>query len=76
MEIMPLMWTMKKFITEDLISCGKPFTDLYQIQISKKFVKENAFWLEDYSLYMAVKNSQDGASWSEWDSELKRRNPE
>ena len=32
--------------------------------------------MEDYSLYMAVKNSQDGASWSEWDSELKRRNPE
>ncbi|WP_287972291.1 4-alpha-glucanotransferase [Blautia sp.] len=42
----------------------------------EEFVKENAFWLEDYSLYMAVKNSQDGASWSEWDSELKRRNPE
>ena len=23
----------------------------------QEFVKENAFWLEDYSLYMAVKDS-------------------
>ena len=32
----------------------------------EKFVEENTFWLEDYSLYMAIKNSLKGISWSEW----------
>ena len=40
------------------------------------FVKENAFWLEDYGLYMAIKNSLDGVSWGEWEDSLKRRVPE
>ena len=39
------------------------------------FVSENGWWLEDYSLYMAIKNSKGGISWSEWDEDLKRRNP-
>ncbi len=37
------------------------------------FVKENEFWLEDYSLYMAIKNSLDGISWSQWEERLKCR---
>lgn len=40
------------------------------------FVEENSFWLEDYSLYMAIKNSCGGISWSEWDEDLKHRNPD
>jgi len=41
-----------------------------------KFCKENSFWLEDYSLYMAVKDSFGGASWIEWDEDIKTRRPE
>lgn len=37
------------------------------------FTKENAFWLEDYALFMAVKNSYGGASFSEWDEDIKMR---
>ena len=37
------------------------------------FVKENAYWLDDYSLYMAIKDSKGGISWSEWDEGLKNR---
>ena len=37
------------------------------------FVKENEFWLEDYSLYMAIKNSLNGMSWSQWEDKLKCR---
>lgn len=40
------------------------------------FVEENRFWLEDYGLYMAIKNSLNGISWSEWEDSLKRRVPE
>ena len=41
----------------------------------KKFVKENNFWLDDYALYMAVKNSFDGVSFIEWDEDIRRRDP-
>lgn len=37
------------------------------------FVMENSWWLEDYCLYMAVKNSLGGISWSQWSEELKQR---
>ena len=39
----------------------------------QKFVEENAAWLEDYSLYMAIKDSLNGISWIEWPTELKNR---
>lgn len=37
------------------------------------FVTENGFWLEDYSLYMALKDKHDGAGWNEWEHSLKNR---
>lgn len=42
----------------------------------RRFVKDNGYWLDDYALYMAVKNSFDGKSWSEWDEDIKLRRPE
>lgn len=33
-------------------------------------------WLPDYSLYMAVKNRFGGKSWSEWDEDIRLREPE
>ncbi len=38
-----------------------------------KFVKENAFWLDDYALFMAIKEKQCGKSWQEWEKALKNR---
>ncbi len=38
-----------------------------------KFREENAFWLGDYALYMAVKNSFDSVSWIEWDEDIRLR---
>ena len=37
------------------------------------FIRTNAYWLDDYTLYMAVKNSFDGVSWIEWDEDIKLR---
>lgn len=37
------------------------------------FVKENDFWLEDYALFMAVKQRFDGASWIEWAEDIRKR---
>lgn len=41
----------------------------------KEFVTENAYWLDDYALYMAVKNSFGGASFIEWDEDIRVRKP-
>ena len=41
-----------------------------------KFVQENKFWLDDYALYMAVKDDLGGSSWTFWDEDIKLRKPE
>lgn len=41
----------------------------------RKFQEKHSFWLEDFSLYMAVKNYFHGISWSEWDEDIKLRQP-
>ncbi len=40
------------------------------------FCEKSAYWLEDYALYMSVKNSFDGISWLEWEEDIKLRKPE
>ncbi len=37
------------------------------------FQKENSSWLEDYALYMAIKDSYGGLSWTSWDEDIKLR---
>jgi 4-alpha-glucanotransferase len=39
------------------------------------YVDENDAWLEDYSLFMALKGEHHGASWEHWETELRRREP-
>ena len=39
----------------------------------RSFLSRNKFWLEDYALYMAVKNSFGGVSFSEWDDDIRLR---
>lgn len=40
------------------------------------YIAENAYWLEDYCLYMAVKESFGNVSWDKWDEDIKLRRPE
>ncbi len=37
------------------------------------FMTKNKKWLEDYALFMAIKDEQDGVSWQEWPQELRLR---
>lgn len=39
----------------------------------KAFCTENKSWLNDYSLYMAIKGSQDGREWTAWETPLRNR---
>ena len=39
------------------------------------FLADNADWLEDYALFMALKDKFGGVSWFQWPEELRRRDP-
>lgn len=42
----------------------------------KEFEEKNNFWLQDFSLYMAVKSHFEGKSWTEWEEDIRLREPE
>ncbi len=42
----------------------------------RTFVKQEQEWLDDYALYMAVKNHFGGVSWDQWDEDIRLRKPE
>jgi 4-alpha-glucanotransferase len=42
----------------------------------QSFIKENAFWLQDYALFKVIKGEYHEKAWEEWSDELKERNSE
>lgn len=42
----------------------------------KDFEKENEFWLNDYAMYMALKNHFDNKEWLLWDEDVRYRKEE
>ncbi|MEB3268136.1 MAG: 4-alpha-glucanotransferase [Leptolyngbya sp.] len=41
-----------------------------------EFCQGRDFWLDDYAFFMALKRAHNGASWTQWDDEIARRQPE
>lgn len=41
----------------------------------QEFVQKNAYWLEDYALYMAIKDGFRGICWVAWEEDIKLRTP-
>ncbi len=41
----------------------------------RAFVAEQGWWLEDYALFMALKQEHGGVAWTEWDAGAARRDP-
>jgi 4-alpha-glucanotransferase len=39
------------------------------------FCEEKASWLDDYALFMALKQVTNGKSWTQWDEHIKKRDP-
>lgn len=39
------------------------------------FIAEQGWWLEDYSLFMALKQAHSGVAWTDWDPGAARREP-
>ena len=55
---------------------AKAFERFKPDEAYEKFVHENAFWLEDYSLFMAEKDEHGGIPWTQWEEPLMHRDPE
>lgn len=54
----------------------KQTSDASVITDFHRFCDENAFWLEDYSLYQALKLKNYYAAWTQWEDGLKLRQPD
>jgi len=40
-----------------------------------KFCKKESYWLDDFALFLSLKNHHEGAWWLDWPAELKNREP-
>ncbi len=40
------------------------------------FLSENTYWLDDYTLFMALKECNNGKSWSSWSEDIAKRTPD
>lgn len=47
-----------------------------QLQAFQQFCDRHNDWLDDYALFMAVKEANNGASWNSWEQEIAYRQPE
>ncbi len=45
-------------------------------RIEEQFRAKNAFWLDDYALFEAAAETFDTYDWSQWPTEIRRRDPE
>ncbi|MCX7594816.1 MAG: 4-alpha-glucanotransferase [Fischerella sp.] len=41
-----------------------------------EFYESNSYWLDDYALFMALKDAHGGASWNTWERAIAHRQPE
>ncbi|HIK33764.1 MAG TPA: 4-alpha-glucanotransferase [Oscillatoriales cyanobacterium M59_W2019_021] len=42
----------------------------------EKFCREQAWWLDDYTLFAALLDAHPGTTWNQWEPEIARRQPE
>ena len=46
-------------------------SEIYKNEAYQQFCKENFWWLDDYALFMAVKNFFGGANWNQWPNDIR-----
>ena len=60
----------KRTLLDNTIASWRP-DELY-----KRFVESHASWLDDYALFMALKQAHGGKAWTEWDPGAASREPD
>lgn len=66
------------FKLERLQRAAKRFKDSVDQETREAFTefqKDNSYWLEDYGLFMALKDANGGVPWTQWDSAIAQRKP-
>jgi len=66
-------------LQECLVKAHSKFRKVAQvneIENYKSFKKQHGYWLQDYSLYQAIRETQQYASWFEWPQALRDRDPQ
>lgn len=66
----------KKSLLKKAYAHFKKKQDLRIIAGLSDFEEKNSDWLEDYSLFMSVKEAHNGDQWSKWEPGIKLRKPE
>jgi 4-alpha-glucanotransferase len=61
---------LRKAARHFLINAGDSDSRLFNA-----FCEDNAWWLDDYALFMAGKDAHQGVVWTEWDSGFAHRDP-
>ena len=47
-----------------------------ELDAFKRFSDRHNDWLDDYALFMSVKEAHNGGSWNQWDKKIAKREPE
>lgn len=61
------------FARFDILRKAYERSNIRENQDFVEFTEKNAYWLDDYALYMAVKNKFEGKAWIEWDNDIRNR---
>ena len=57
---------------------AKRFEQHASLQVKQdfaRFCENEKYWLDDFSLFMAIKESQGGVAWKDWPADLRNREP-
>ncbi len=49
---------------------------IYEMSEYQSFIRENFWWLDDYALFMALKEHFKGVSWQDWPEDIRMHRPE
>lgn len=63
------------FARFDILRKAYERSNIKENQDFVEFKEKNAFWLNDYALYMAIKDKFEGKAWVEWDVDIRMREP-
>ncbi len=71
-SIMGKLIPWKLYILEKAFSRLSSTSEGYREEF-EQFRKDNASWLDDYALFMSIKEANGGGPWSEWKEPLRKR---
>ena len=70
------------YVDYDTVRAGREqllrraFAHFKNFRVLERFRKRNQAWVEDYALYMVIKERMKGRPWPEWEESLRLRDPE